>query len=238
MDCRNLSASLLSTFKECQLKYYAYYVLRLKDETKHPAARVGSAVHKILEHIMKTKAVPDVTAICKEFLVPGNEEEIRKIIKSTLKNGYLNDISFNHGVEVPFKEKIEGIDVPIVGYIDRLDIKKSTAVVYDIKSGKMPYNQFELKDNFQAQLYDIAVKQLFPEVTNTDIIFWFVRMQSRPLVSFTREQTMENIEKIKTLYKKIVDTAKPKPTKTKWCTSCVYYSQCPLFRKLTLNPSL
>lgn len=234
-----LSASKINTFKTCKLQYYASYVLGLKGPS-HPSAKIGSAIHKILEELIKTKTLPDFRQICTTFEVDEAELPlIKSIIKKTLNNGYLNDAKYNIGVEHRFKHHLTD-SLVISGSIDRLDIKNNSAIIIDLKSGKHPYTKKELKNNYQSKIYNIAVTKEYPDIADINVIFWFVKSQERQLVTITKSQTEQDILELIEINNDICKIdGPPEPTKNKYCAYCVYVDKCPLFNKMStgLKPS-
>jgi len=240
MHVGRLSASKISTFKTCPLQYYAKYELKLRDEAG-PAAWVGTAVHSVLEYIVKHKKVPDIKAICIANKVPNEIKLVKDLALKTIKNGYLVKPEIIVDVEYEFKVQLND-KVQLYGFIDRLDIEGDKATIIDIKTGKKPYTKKELANNYQAKLYSIACKKDFPEIKTIDVIFWFVRNQERQLLEFNLSDIKKFETEVISIYNDIEQCVEPMPTKFKWCSYCIYNDQCPLFKPsngegLKLKPS-
>ena len=237
MICKSISASSLQTFRECPLKYHVTYELKIRGDT-HPSALIGHAVHKVLELMSVSKTVPDIKKICDECKAP-MYDEVGTLVKNALKQGYLSNLGSMVGAEHAFKIPFID-DVCINGIIDRLDIdnERNRSTIHDIKTGKIPYTKKELEENYQAMLYNIAVRRKYPDIDEVNVIFWFVRKKERRLCTFVKKQTEGIEEKIKNVYRAIIETEKPKPTKNNFCKWCVYYDKCPLFKKTELTVSL
>lgn len=230
MQCRNLSASSISCFLQCPLKYYASVELKLKEEYKHPSAIVGQAVHKVLEKLVKDKVLPDVKLICESYEIVKSEKLVKDLVKNAINLGYLKNISYLVDVEYSFKLPF-GEGTNLVGFIDRLDKKDDEIIIHDIKTNYKKYTKEELKENYQAKVYNIAMRKVFPDVKKVDVLFWFVKCKDRQLCSFSEEQTAIDEVKVKDIREKIINTHKPKPIKNKYCDWCVYYKHCPLFNE-------
>jgi len=227
-----LSATKISTFKCCQLQYYAKYELKMRDDAG-PAAWFGTAVHTVLERIVKDKKVPDIAAICKENKVT-DTDGVKNLVTKTIQNGYLAKPDIIVDAEYEFDINLDK-DVEIYGLIDRLDVDGEQATVIDIKTGKKHYTKKELATNYQAKMYALAVQQNFPKVKNIDVIFWFVRKQERQLLQFTLDDCKADKKDIIGIYHEIKNIKDPVPTKYKYCSYCVYNDKCPLFKPSTGN---
>ena len=233
-----LSASKINSFKTCRLQYYAGYILGMRGPT-HPSAKLGSAIHKILEDLVKNKKLPDIRKTCDEFEVDDHDFPlVKSLLKKTLNNGYLTDVKYNIGVEHRFKHHVSD-DLVISGSIDRLDIKDNVAIIIDLKTGKHPFTSKELKNNYQSKIYNIAITKEFPDIAEIHVIFWFLKTQERQIVTISKEQTTKDIDDILNINKDICAMEiPPAPTKNKYCMYCVYMDKCPIFRKeITLKPS-
>ncbi|MNK09939.1 ATP-dependent helicase/nuclease subunit A [compost metagenome] len=97
------SHSKLKTLEKCPLQFYLKYVMKAKlppelaAEQDTSAADVGSAAHKILEHIFAGHEVPAAYALAKAEFVPEklNEEQ--------------------------WQEKLVGVEMNIISFKDRID---------------------------------------------------------------------------------------------------------------------
>jgi len=233
MKVGSLSASKLNTFFTCELQYYAKYELGIKDPPGEPA-KFGSAFHKIMETIVNTKKCPDIVAVAKEFDVITRTDDLVKLTKSTLQNGYLSNAKNIKAVEIGFDLPIKNRPTTNVrGFIDRLDLEldKNYATVIDIKTGSHPFTKKELVDNIQAKVYALATKRLYPEITKLDMIFWFVKSQKRQLVEFDKYKIDAFEDELTNIADKIDKIVTPCPTENKYCKYCVYFSQCPVFNR-------
>ena len=228
MKCRKLSASLISTYKQCPLKYKAQYIDKLKSET-HPSALIGTSVHEALELIVKTKKSPNIKEICEKHKT--NEVKlVTKLVQDTLKNRYLDHFERIHDVEYKFDFALKDGETEIIGFIDRLDFESDEeAIIIDLKSSKKKFTKKELENNYQAKMYDLAVKRNFPKVKKCKVIFWFVRTQERQLLTFTNEHKKFEDELIE-IRKEIIANEEPTPNENNFCMWCVNYQNCPLFK--------
>lgn len=230
MDCNGLSASSAGCFRDCPLKYYAAYVLKMKDESPHPAAIIGQAAHKVMEEIAKTRCAPNIASVCSGFGLSSDKDvrEVRSLVKNALSLGYLGNMGKNVGIEQYFRVPL-GNGVPLTGIIDRLDVDEQSrsAVIHDLKTGKKAYTRAELKDNLQSKIYNVAVRKMHPSVETVDVIFWFVRPKERKMVSFGPAATERDERMLEGIAEEIVKTVEPVPRRNRWCRWCLYRSRCP-----------
>ena len=231
MNPGTLSASKIKTFQTCPLQYYAKYELKLK-EPPSKAANLGTAVHEVLELLLKTHQMPSIKEICDKYEVADADRDlVKKLVVSTLKNNYLDNSKNTHDLEYKFELDIQD-GIKILGYIDRLDINDDIATVIDIKTSKYPFTKKELKNNIQSKMYAVAVSMLFPEIKKINTIFWFVRNQERQIIENHLPDCDVYKQEIIDIHNEILNTeAPPVPKKHKWCGWCVYNDQCPLFQK-------
>lgn len=224
-----LSASSIVTWEQCQLKYQVIYERRIQDVSSY-SALFGQATHKILELLTRNKKLPDIESICKEFNVSHKSADIRKILVSTLKNHYLDNIANCVECELRFNIELKEKNVHMNGTIDRLDIDNGNAMIIDIKTGNKPYTKKELSSNWQAKIYSLAVRKLFPEIKNIKTLFWFVKSQTRQIVE-QDEDSMSKIEdNIINIYNDIIKTEKPSATINKYCKWCIWNENCETYK--------
>ncbi len=235
MKLDHLSASRIKTFESCPLKYRAIYELGFEDKP-HPAAVMGSALHKGMEL--------GVTALMKDSEAYVNFEELTRAACSSmgvqssdvptaveltnvaLAWGYLRNVPRCVGCEVPFNLEIPG-GVMVKGYIDRLDlIKPDGAEVHDLKTQKQPFDESTLKQEWQAVTYNWAVRRLYPEITGTVIVsFWVLRHQVQR-VWMGPEDARIGEQALVRVAEEIRACEKPEPKTSGLCTFCPYFGEC------------
>jgi len=227
MKLNSVSASSLSVFDQCCLKFYAVYVLGMKEEPS-PAAAIGTTVHKFFEKLLMEKKVPDIKQLCSEFKVL-DIDMVKLLCENTLKMNYLDDHRYMLKCEYPFKITLNDQKTLSKGFIDRLDIYGNKAVIHDLKTGKTPYTKKELANNYQAKIYNIAIRKCFPEINETKVIFWFVKPGIKQEVNFTEEITKLDEQLIIDKAEQIRSIEDPLPRKNKYCNWCLYKTKCSLY---------
>jgi ATP-dependent helicase/DNAse subunit B len=235
MNVEYLSASKIKTFEQCQLKYHAIYDLGLPEEAPHPLVAMGSAVHRMMEKATlammsgtgSTNPLNYKVAACKEFSV---DTEYWPLIDSLVANatgwGYFRNIGRTKGVELEFFIDLED-GTKVKGYIDRLDLFDRTADIIDLKTQKNAFEPRELFDNWQARIYNIAVRKKFPEVTDKLCVsFWVLRHQVQK-VHLTAEDAVKDCVVLMNKAKEIRACANPEPNPSGLCQFCLYRDKCP-----------
>jgi hypothetical protein len=163
-----LSASKIKTFQSCPRKYYYEYLHKLPKE-KHPAAALGSAVHKTIERVYKEHAEP-VSTFLKEFaheLVKYNITEFSWGQEAKLRNDGIKMVGdYDYSRRIPTQIEVEfRLPFPnaahaicsIHGYIDQV---YATSFV-DLKTNARKPTQDVLDNDIQFILYAWAFKEIY-----------------------------------------------------------------------------
>lgn len=245
MKVDHLSASSIKTFEQCPYKYYAVYELCVPDSEPHPNTNLGSAVHRAFERACKSRIAsvdspesdPFVhkAAVCAEFKVTFScQRDFDKLVKIGLEWGYLSDVSKTKGVELKFEFTL-GSGMPVTGYIDRIDVDGENCTVFDLKTGKRDMKDSELKEDWQARIYNVADRKLYPEVRNVTVAFWCLRYAVRPTV-MTAEDAERTLYDLEIKAREIQACDRPWPDESPLCTWCPALSICPKKRPKEEKP--
>jgi RecB family exonuclease len=180
----HLSASLIKTYKQCPMKYKAVYEMELPEDEPHPLTKMGSAVHKMFEMSTKARVAGDLESdpfafkaeAVKEFGVDSNLSGlVDELTNNALRWGYFRLVGRTVGVELEFEFQLPD-GTKVTGYIDRLDLLTPGADIIDLKTQKKAFEPDELTDNWQARIYNVAVRKKHPEVTGkVTVSFWVLR---------------------------------------------------------------
>lgn len=241
MKLDHLSASRIKTFKQCQMQYYARYELGIKDDCPHPLTVMGSAFHKMFEISTRARVLGNHEALQDpNHLIDSvmSKYKVARILRPTIveltKNavdwGYFRNVSDTIGCEVGFSEKIsDGTNV--VGFIDRLDINGNKAEIIDLKTQKKKFSDKELSDNWQADIYNWAVRKMFPQITEDVIVsFWVVRHQVQR-ISRSKLDAEKTENSLLDVAKEIRECDSPTMNPSYLCRWCPYESKCPSVRQ-------
>lgn len=237
MKFERLSASSIKAYYQCPYQFYLHYDQNLPEEGEpHPLTLMGSSLHSmsekaILAHINKTGSTNPLdykTEACKEFKVL---QEHMPLLDEFVKNlytwGYFRNLHRVVGCEIEFDFNLSDGTL-VKGYIDRLDLFNDTADIIDLKTQRKAFEPEELSDNWQARIYNIAVRKKYPQVTNKlSVSFWVVRHQVQK-VQLTAEDAINDEGRLLAVSQEIKACTDPKPCPTALCQWCGWKSRCPL----------
>ncbi len=197
-----LSASRIKTAQSCSWLYWCKYKLKLPD-TSNDGARRGSICHLVFEvlgnnrhkrhhrKIVKSGDIFSVASIKRLVMKHArsmgvDDPENLDLIKEMIFNGLCYDF-FGKDNGKP-TEALSEKDFEIVcnegsfrykirGFIDKLFLykKRKYALIRDFKSSKSVFKGKEITDNMQDLMYSLAVHKLFPEYTNRQSEFVFLK---------------------------------------------------------------
>ena len=234
MDLPHISASSLKTWETCPLQFYADKVLEVPRSEAHDLTKVGSAVHLAFERSKNGGDVAqELTGACEES---GVTEENYKDMAGSLAET-CNEWGWWDGVEdldlceaeQEFLLDIGG-GVKVKGFIDRLDIQGRCATILDIKTQAKKFTAEQLRDNLQADIYNLAARRLFPQIQGAiRVEFWVLRHE---IQAVTRTEDDANrtekmlLERGTELLKWPADTPPPAHIGSH-CRWCNYADDCP-----------
>ena len=199
-----LSASRIKTAQSCSWLYYAKYKLALPDSGNDGSSR-GSICHLVFELLGEPKRKKIYSSIIKnkdifasksiERLVYKHAKRLNvddddniNLIKEMTLNGLLYDF-YGDTASKPteaISEKdfeithIDGdVRYKIKGFIDKLFLYKKSkkAIIRDFKSSKQVFQGKEVSDNLQDYMYSLAVRHLYPEYSNRQSEFLFLKFK-------------------------------------------------------------
>jgi len=233
MKVEHLSASRISTYQQCQLKYHAIYDLGIRDGDPHPLTIMGKAVHRVGEMGVNTllgngtiQWMESVESTCKEMNVsPANTILAKELVNNALDWGYLRNLDRCVGTEIEFDLVLPNC-VKVVGYIDRLDIKDNCADVIDLKTQKRAFNDDTLKDEWQSVTYNWASRQIRPEITGTSTLSYWVLRHRVQRCWITADDAKRGEDKLMAISEEIMSCEDPQPTPSGLCPWCPYQPQC------------
>lgn len=242
MEVRSLSATAIRDFLQCQLKLVFRYDREIPS-IKNDHARLGIAVHEALEQftrrMLHKKSFPDASDY--EFTVT-------TFMNSATREGLENMSFYRDGkqmvtsfidkydpaeevldVEHRFKIETPG-GVPIVGAIDKVvKINEDTIAIIDYKTSWNALTRWELEDDIQLSMYDLAASIIWPEYPNRILILDYVRI-GKPLSTYrtdeNREMFNEFLSSIWTQLSKL-NEREIKGRLNRLCGWCDYKSYCP-----------
>lgn len=242
MQLRSLSATGVRDYLQCALKIVFRYnrdIVRMSNDH----AKVGIAVHEALEQftrrMLAKQSFPDPTDY--EFAVT-------TFMNSATEEGLENMGFYSDGrimvtefvdrfdpseevidVEQRFKlETPEGI--PIVGAIDKVvKINDDTIAIIDYKTARNALTPYELRDDIQLSMYDLAASIIWPEYSNSLLFLDYVRINKKVSTYRTEEERVAFRDFLKSIWMQI-DKMQEKEIKGKinrLCGWCDYKEYCP-----------
>jgi len=239
MKIEKISASALKTFEHCPLEFYAVYVLKVPPVLPHPNTLMGSTVHSMMEKASKQMIAARKSnnpvfvdpmqfkqVACEEFKVASDlYPTIDELVSNAKQWGYFKNIDKTVGCELEI-----GFDLPdgihVKGFIDRLDLDLPKADIIDLKTQKNAFTSFELENNWQARIYNIGARKLYPELHgNTTVSFWVLRHLVQR-VTKTALDAEWDYQLIKEKVDEIKECDDPQPNPTPLCQWCPYLA-CP-----------
>ena len=126
-------------------------------------------------------------------------------------------------LEIGFKVQ-DGTDV--TGFIDRLDVMAPEADIIDLKTQKSEFEPDELKENWQARIYNIGARKLFPEITGmASVSFWVLRHQVQRVILSARDAE-EDLIRIQSKVTEIKTCTDPEATPSPLCQWCPNEKDC------------
>lgn len=244
MKLRGLSATGIKDFLQCKLKVIFRYDHDIKS-MKNDHARVGIAVHTALEQftrrMLTKKSFPDasdyefaVTA----FMNSATEEGLENM--SFYSDGKIMVTEFidrfdpsEEIIDVEHRFRIETPDgIPIVGAIDKVvKLNEDTIAIIDYKTARNAMTTWDLQDDVQLSMYDLAASIIWPEFKNRLLFLDYVRIDKRVSTYRTDEQRETFNEFLGSVWLQMQKLEENEVTGTlnSLCGWCDYKSYCPTY---------
>lgn len=245
MKLQHLSASRIKTFEDCQWKYYAKYQLSMPEPPSHPNTLMGSAVHLMFEKATDVRLghaegsenpLDYLEEASDEFKV---EERLTPLMIELANNavswGYFRNIHRTAGAEVEVDFKLPN-GIKVTGFIDRLDVWEDKADINDLKTQKREFDDATLKKNWQARIYNIGSRKIYPQVTGTSLVsFWLLRHRVQR-VELSAQDAIDDIKELTKVADEIQGCSEPTCSKSGLCPWCPANNQCPVTKKNFKTP--
>jgi putative RecB family exonuclease len=251
------SHTQLETFRICPKKYEFRYILKPElPEVMTAETILGSAVHKALAQLYqdvsmeKVPALPQVEKYFEEawkkewhagirLYGDYDAEDYKRIGLKCLRDFYARHHPFNQsrtlGLDYRAAVSLDSSGrYRMTGFIDRLaKAPDATYEIHDYKTGKNLPSQTELERDQQLTLYNLLVRQLWPEVEKVVSIWHFLRFDQPLTASRTPEQVEEAKERVIQRIDEI-EAARASgnfATRTSdYCSWCDYKHICPAWK--------
>lgn len=155
----HLSYSSISKYLKCGKQWKFRYIDKLQEESSE-ALSFGSAWHQMIRmKLSEQKPIEDCwlsaieqNPISEEMFYLGNKMLTSEKITNTIQGLSVNPES----LELPTELTIPGVSVPIIGFIDMIDLDGTPI---DIKTASRKWSQEQANTDLQATFYLAALEQ-------------------------------------------------------------------------------
>lgn len=250
------SPSRLESYRQCPQKFKFTYIDQVASSLEGIEAFMGSRVHEVLQKLytdlrfLKPVSLDELLAYYRQIWEKEWHEEIQIVRDGLTPDDYLAlgekcltdyyhryhpfDQTRTLGVEYPVKFSLDPDGKYVMqGYVDRLSQPRDGTIwIHDYKTKGFFPTQQELDDDRQLAYYQMAVKQLWPDTREVELIWHYLifdqEIRSRRTgeeLEALRQETIGLIQEIETA------TEFP-PRQSGLCNWCEYRAFCPLFRHL------
>jgi len=247
MHLKALSATGIRDFLQCQLKVVFRYDREIP-MVKNDHAKIGIAVHEALEQFTRRmqakQSFPDPSdydfAIT-TFMNVATKEGLQDMGFYTDGRRIVTDCvdKFDPSeeiIDVECRFKVDTPDgVPIVGAIDKVvKVNDDTIAIIDYKTSRNALTPYQLRDDVQLSMYDLAASILWPEYANRLLILDYVRIDKKVSSYRTAEERQAFREFLQSIWTQIskLNEQEVKGRINRLCGWCDYQSYCPEYAKL------
>jgi len=253
MEIKRLSATAIRDFLQCALKLVFRYD-RAIPSIKNDHAKIGIAVHEALEQftrrMLNKKSFPDASdyefAIA-AFMNCATHEGLENMSfysdGKTMVTEYIDKYDPSEEVlDVEHRFKIvtpEG--VPIAGAIDKVvKVNDNTLAIIDYKTARTAMTSWQLQDDNQLSMYDLAASLIWPEYPNRILYLDYVRIDKQVSTYRTEEDRVIFREFLASLWIQInkLPEEEIKGKINNLCGWCDYKSQCPDYAAFIKSDSI
>lgn len=254
------SHSRIESYETCPKKYEFAYIIRPPKGPDGVEAFMGSRVHDALEWLygeVKACRLPDeedLVARYREVWDAQWIDDVRIVREGRCADDYLAigekalrayfrryrpfDQATTVGLELRVRMTLDETH-EVTGFIDRLDkVTDGVWEIHDYKTSASLPTQAQADANRQLALYECAIRDMYPEVREVDLVWHYVALDTEVRSKRTpqqladlRAQVLASIEHIE------AQTAFPAKTSS-LCAWCEYKPMCPAWSHLHATESL
>lgn len=244
MEIRGLSATGIKDFLQCALKIVFRYdreILSIKNDH----AKIGIAVHTALEQftrrMLAKKSFPDSTDYefaISTFMNSATHEGLESMNFYTDGRRMVTEFIDRFDpteeiVDVECRFKLNTEDgVPIVGAIDKVvKINEDTIAIVDYKTARNAMTPWELQDDIQLSMYDLAASILWPQYKNRLLFLDYVRINKRVSTYRTDDDRKMFNDFLNSIWLQMqkLNEEEIKGTINNLCGWCDYRTYCPAY---------
>ena len=243
------SHSRMDSFETCPKKYEFAYILKAERGPGGIEAFMGSRVHDALEWLygeVRSCCLPTEEELVSRFQdvwaaewsddIPIVREgrcadDYRSMGEKALRDYHRRYAPFDQGVTVGLEMRIAlPLDESheIVGYVDRLT-KVSDGVweIHDYKTSATLMTQEKADADRQLALYEIAVREMYPDVREVTLVWHYVMFDQEVRSSRTAEQREALRHDVLRRIREIESAASFPTSVTALCGWCDFKPLCP-----------
>jgi len=253
MEIKRLSATAIRDFLQCNLKLVFRYDREIPS-IKNDHAKIGIAVHEALEQftrrMLNKKSFPDASDYefaVSAFMNCATHEGLENMSfysdGKTMVTEYIDKYDPSEEVlDVEHRFKLvtpEG--VPIAGAIDKVvKINDDTLAIIDYKTARTAMTSWQLQDDIQLSMYDLAASLIWPEYTNRILYLDYVRIDKQVSTYRTEEDRVIFREFLASLWIQINKMPEEEITGkiNNLCGWCDYKTQCPEYAAFIKSDSI
>lgn len=264
MYSKTFSASSLSTYLSCPLKYYFTYDMKIR-KPSNKYGDYGSAIHKVLEIFHKDKKIDPLIlrSIRSEVditMIPEFDADVAKFFKTLYYIDRVKDFKYaEFSLNVPLMLNAS-TETKLKGRIDRLDIYDSKATIIDYKTSREVVSKHlvegmyvktsnsgvdiieinsinDLSFAIQIKMYITMFLQTFKNINRVVFELWYVKNSEILRFESCRDDSDKFLSEIQNLTKKIHEETTPKKCSPHQCKYCDYKQECDIKEFSDVFPS-
>jgi putative RecB family exonuclease len=248
------SHSRIDTYQTCPKKYEFAYLIKAPRGPDGIEAFTGSRVHDALEWLyeqVRLCRLPDVDDLVERFAQVWDAEwsddvritrtertagDYRAIGEKALRDYHARYHPFDQGTTVGLEQQVRlRLDETheIVGFIDRL-VKAGDGrwEIHDYKTSNSLPTQDKVDADRQLALYALAVREMYPDALDIDLVWHYVAFDHEVRSKRTPEQLEELREQVLTQVLHIEAQSDFPPKSSTLCDWCDFGRLCPVTKHL------
>lgn len=232
---RNLSSSQIATFNECPRKWWAIWIKKIAQPPDSDAVKLGKAVHKILEILLRANQLNKEKYKDKNILISlyskiydiseDNRLLLSQMVDIAINNHWLSTYTEKTVVEYPFKVPFTD-SINIIGRYDRIDVINDDSIrIIDLKTGKRKYSKEDLDNNWQAKIYALSFYE--SDYKEFFVDFWFLRYKSPKQTLLFKKKQLESIKKeLGVIVENMINYDGSTKCENRFCSYCPFNQEC------------
>lgn len=244
MEIRGLSAAGIRDYLQCVLKVVFRYNREIPS-IKNDHAKIGIAVHEALEQFTRRMLAKQ------SFPDPSDYEFAVSVFMNSATEEGLQDMGFYTDGKTMVTEFIDRYDpseeivdvehffkintpdgVPIVGAMDKVrKLNDDTIEIVDYKTSRTALTAWQLKDDIQLSMYDLAASIIWPEYSNRILTLDYVRINKTVSSYRTAEQRETFREFLVSIWHQMnkLNDEEARGRLNNLCGWCDYKTYCPAY---------